>query len=113
MMALTWLCPAKTLQRRANQIMTKVSYFSRACPANKKINTQYIIFPAESDRQKLNKTNLKILKLLSSDARIPIIKIASAAKITKMLLLRLIPNLKVRVQSNRCCRYHSVIFHLR
>jgi len=76
------------IEKRFLAIMSKVSYFSRAYLANKKNNDYEIAFSTESNPQKLDKTDLHILKLLAHNSRDSVVSIASKTRITPKTVIQ-------------------------
>lgn len=87
---------ANYLEKRLLTIMTKVSYFSRAYFLDLKKNEHETIFATEPQDNQVDEKDLKILKLLSSNARIPIIEIASKLKMTPKTIISRIKGLEKR-----------------
>lgn len=79
-------------------IMTKVRYFSRAFLKDLKVNDYEIEFVSEPlgdiEKQEIDDNDWKILKLLSSDARISIVDIASKLKLNEKTVISRIRKLE-------------------
>ena len=70
------------IDKRWLTIFTKVSYFPRAYLLEKEKNLDEYTFVTEQDEIKLDKTDLKILKLIAPNSRISVLEIAKQLKIT-------------------------------
>ncbi len=82
------------LDKRLLTVTTKVAYFSRAYLLGLKQNKFEVIFVTEPKEVKTDKTDKEILKLLSSNARIPIINIAQKLKLTSKTVIKRIKELE-------------------
>ena len=70
------------IDKRWLTIFTKVSYFPRAYILNKNKNLSEYVFVTEPNKIKLDEIDIKILRLLASNARIPVLDIAKKLNIT-------------------------------
>ncbi|MBU1135234.1 MAG: Lrp/AsnC family transcriptional regulator [Nanoarchaeota archaeon] len=70
------------IDKRWLTIFTKVSYFPRAYLLEKEKNLDEYTFVTEQDEIKLDKTDLKILKLIAPNSRISVLEIAKQLNIT-------------------------------
>jgi len=74
-------------------IYTNINYFSRAYLSEKKRNTFSIPIVSLPKPQKLDKSDLKIIELLSKNSRISIIEIAEKSKLTPKTVINKIRRL--------------------
>lgn len=85
------------IDERLLTIMTKVSYFSRAYLLDSSKNSYEIIFVTEPTKEEyLDERDNKILSLITSNSRIPIIEIASKTKMTSKTVIERIRSLEKR-----------------
>jgi DNA-binding Lrp family transcriptional regulator len=84
------------IEKRWLTIWTKVSYFARAYLLDKKQNDKELAFISGLAKQDVDEKDLRILELLSKDARIPIIDIANKLKSTPKTIIKRIADLEER-----------------
>ena len=73
---------SNNIEKRNLTIFTKVSYFPRVYFLDKKSNSDEYVFITEPSEVKFDKIDLEILKLMSGNARVPIIDLADKLKMT-------------------------------
>ena len=70
------------IETRQLTLFTKVSYFPRAYFLERKVNDLEYVFISEPHSTDIDKTDLAVLQLLASQARLPVIEIAQKLKLT-------------------------------
>ena len=80
----------------AHDMELKVSYFARAYLLDKKQNDKELAFISGLEKQDIDDKDMRILELLSRDARTPIIEIAQKLKSTPKTIIKRIADLEER-----------------
>jgi len=86
------------IEKRLLTIMSRVSYFSRAYLLDLRRNEYETVFATEPQQEQVmtDETDLKILRTIAPNARIPIIELASKLRLTSKTIITRLKSLEER-----------------